>query len=205
MTAPRLRIVLAEDVDLVAEALESLLVTAFGIDVVQRVGRGDQVLEAVLTHLPDVAVLDVDMPGLTGIEAAAQIREAAPNCRVLLLTSLPGSGYLHRALAAGASGYLVKSTSGAALADAIRSVAAGGTVIDHAMAADALRQGPSPITPRERDILRLAEAGHDTEAIAEALYLSPGTVRNYLSTSMTKLGAKTRHDAIRVARSSGWL
>ncbi len=205
MTEGTLRLLIAEDVDLVAEAFEALLSTEPGFHVVARVGRGDLVLPAVAQHRPDVAILDVDMPGATGIEAAAQVSAAYPECKVLLLTALPGSGHLHRALAAGASGYLVKATTAARLIDGIRTVAAGGTVIDPQLAADALRSGPSPLTDREREILLLVQDGVDTDTIAHRLFLSRGTVRNYLSNAMTKLDATTRIEAVRTASRRGWL
>lgn len=205
MTDKILRLLIAEDVDLVAEAFEALLSTEPSFEVVARVGRGDLVLPAVQKHHPDVAVLDVDMPGATGIEAAAQISAAYPQCKVLLLTALPGSGHLHRALAAGASGYLVKATTAARLIDGIKTVAAGGTVIDPQLAADALRSGPSPLTERERQILLLVQDGVDTDTIAHRLFLSRGTVRNYLSNAMTKLDATTRIEAVRTATRRGWL
>lgn len=201
----RLRLLIAEDVDLVAEAFEALLSTEPSFEVVARVGRGDLVLDAVSAHRPDVAILDVDMPGATGIEAAAQVTAAHPECKVLLLTALPGSGHLHRGLAAGASGYLVKATTGARLIDAIKTVAAGGTVIDPQLAADALRSGPNPLTDRELDILRLVDTGLRTDAIAAQLFLSRGTVRNYLSNAMTKLDATSRVEAVRTAQRRGWL
>ena len=200
-----LRVLIAEDFDLVAEAFEALLSTEPGIEVVARVGRGDLVLDAVTQHQPDVAILDVDMPGIDGIAAAAQLRVAHPQCRVLLLTALPGSGHLHRALAAGVSGYLVKATTGTRLIEAIRTVAEGGTVIDPQIAVDALRSGPNPLTPREIDILRLVDEGVTTDTIAARLSLSAGTVRNYLSNAMAKLDAATRVEALNAARRRGWL
>jgi two-component system response regulator DesR len=205
MTADLLRLLIAEDVDLVAEAFEALLSTEPTFEVVARVGRGDDVLPAVLAHRPDVAVLDIDLPGLTGIQAAEQIRATAPECRVLLLTALPGSGHLHQALASGASGYLAKTTTSARLIDGIKTVAQGGTVIDPQMAADALRMGPNPLTERERELLALVDQGLSTEAIAAREFLSVGTVRNYLSNAMSKLDAGSRIEAIRAARSRGWL
>lgn len=200
-----LRILIAEDVDLVAEAFEALLNTEPGFDVVRRVARGDQVPRAVELEQPDVAVLDVDMPGLTGIEATAEVRKTNPTVKVLLLTALEGSGHLHKALAAGANGYILKSTSAARLIEAIRTVHKGGTVIDPDLAAAALRSGPNPLTPREIDILRLVGQGISTDDIAGQLYLSRGTVRNYLSNAMMKLDSKSRAEAFAKAERSGWL
>lgn len=198
-----IRLLIAEDLDLVAEALESLLGTEPGFEVVARVTRGDQVVPAALRHLPDVALLDVVMPGATGIEACARLRAALPTCRVILLTSPPRSGHLAAALAVGASGYLVKTLSARRLVDAIRTVAAGGLALDQAVAAEALATGPNPLTERECEILRLVDRGVATSRIAEELFLSPGTVRNYLSSSMTKLHASTRIEAARIARTRG--
>lgn len=206
MTVPtRLRLLIADDADLVAEALQALLETYPEFEVVSRVNRGDQVLAAVREHRPDVALLDVDMPGATGIEAAAQVVAEYPECRVLLLTALEGSGHLHRALSAGSSGYILKSTTADRLVEAIRTVADGGTVVDPALAAVALRLGPSPLTERETEILRLAGAGTDTASVAEQLYLSRGTVRNYLSRAITKLDAANRAEAYAKAERHGWL
>ncbi len=205
MSDRELRILIAEDVDLVAEAFEALLATEPGFTVVARVGRGDLVAAAVQQHAPDVAILDVEMPGLTGIEAAAEVARVDPSCRTLLLTALEGSGHLHRAIAAGASGYVLKTTTAARLIEAVRTVAAGGTVIDPELAADALRTGPSPLTDRETEILALASEGLTTERIAGRLFLSRGTVRNYLSSAMSKLGATTRAEACVKAGRQGWL
>ncbi|MDE9364925.1 response regulator transcription factor [Luteipulveratus sp. YIM 133132] len=200
-----LRILIAEDIDLVGEAFEALLQGEPGYDVVARVTRGDEVLQAAYAYRPDIALLDIDMPGRTGIQACAELHKALPEVRVILLTALPGSGHLPRALEAGASGYLVKSMSAKQLIDALRSVAVGGTVIDPALAADALRAGPNPLTERECDILRLVDQGVSTTSIAEELFLSKGTVRNYLSNAMTKLDALSRVEAVKIARSRGLL
>lgn len=172
-----LRIVIADDIDLVAEAFEALLGTEPEFDVVARVRRGDQLVAAVRSLTPDVALADVDMPGMSGIEAAAALRKHGSACKVLLLTALPGSGHLHSALAAGANGYLLKSSTGARLIAAIKAVAAGRTVIDPDLAADALRTGPNPLTDRECAILRMLEEGSSTDEIASSLFLSRGTVR----------------------------
>lgn len=200
-----LRILIAEDVDLVAEAFEALLSAEPTFEVVGRVGRGDLVAQAVVDLSPDVALMDIDMPGASGIEATTEVKKVAPSCKVLLLTALPGSGHIHRALAAGANGYLVKSTTGARLLDAIKQVASGGTVIDPDLAAEALRAGPSPLSEREVEVLSLVARGLTTEDIAGTLYLSQGTVRNYLSNVMTRLGVSTRVQAVAVAKERGWL
>lgn len=205
MTDTELRILIADDVDLLAEAFEALLETEPGFTVVARVGRGDLVAAAVAEHHPDVAILDVAMPGATGIEAAAEVSQVDPHCKVLLLTALEGSGHLHRALAAGASGYVLKSTSAARLIEAIRKVAAGGTVIDPDLAADALRMGRSPLTDRETEILRLVAEGMTTDRMARQLFLTRGTLRNYLSNAMAKLEADTRTEACIKAERRGWL
>ncbi|MFV0459742.1 MAG: response regulator [Actinomycetales bacterium] len=197
----QLRILIAEDTDLVAEAFEALLGTEPGFEVVGRVSRGDEVAAAVERLSPDIAVLDVDMPGMSGIEAAAQV----PGCKVLLLTALEAPGHLHKALAAGASGYILKSTTGARLVDAIRAVVAGGTAIDPDLAAEALRMGHSSLTAREVDVLRCVGKGLSTENIATRLSLSRGTVRNYLSNAMDKLDAQSRAEAFAKAERRGWL
>jgi two-component system response regulator DesR len=200
-----LRILIAEDIDLVAEAFEALLSTKSTFDVVARVRTGSDVLDAVRKHRPDVAVVDVEMPGMTGIQATANLRANGEQCKVLLLTALPGSGHLHTALAAGANGYLLKSTTGARLIEAIETIAVGRTVVDPELAADALRAGPNPLTPREQDILRLVHEGLGTGEIASKLFLSGGTVRNYLSSAMNKLRASGRIEAVNTARQSGWI
>ncbi|GAA0222447.1 response regulator transcription factor [Cryptosporangium japonicum] len=205
MSGRPLKLLIADDVELVAEAFEALLGTEPTFSVVARVGRGDHVLPAVEKYRPDVALLDVDMPGATGIEAAHLVTAKYPDCKVVLLTALPGSGHLHRALKAGASGYLVKATTGARLIAAIKNVATGTIVIDPQLAADALRSGPNALSEREQEILRLVDRGLSTRAIATELFLSHGTVRNYLSTVMAKLGARSRVEAVRVAHRRGWL
>lgn len=198
-----LRLLIAEDLDLVAEAFEALLSTEPDVEVVARVGRGDEVVAAALEHRPDVALLDIVMPGATGIEACQALRAALPACKVLLLTSLPRSGHVARALAAGSSGYLAKTLTARQLIDSIRTVADGGIALDPSVAAEALVAGPSPLTDRECEILRLVDHGVPTQQIAEELFLSQGTVRNYLSNSMSKLAASTRVEAARAARRRG--
>lgn len=200
-----LRILIAEDIDLVAEAFEVLLSTEPTFEVVGKVCKGTDVVDAVRALGPDVAVIDIDMPGMSGIEAASALTASGLTCKVLLLTALPGSGHLHSALAAGANGYLLKSTTGARLIESIHAVANGRTVIDPELAADALRIGPNPLTDRERDILRLLDVGHSTDEVAGLLFLSRGTIRNYLSSAMAKLHAGGRIEAIHAARTNGWI
>lgn len=200
-----IRLLLAEDVALLAEAFEVLLSTDPEIEVIGRVSRGDEVRPAASELNPDIILMDIDMPGMTGIEATADLRRAGVSTPVLLLTALPGSGHVHDALAAGANGYLLKSTDALHLLDGIMAVVAKHTVIDPALAAEALRAGPNPLRDRELDVLRLVDQGLSTKQIGERLFLSPGTVRNYLSSAITKLGSNSRLEAIRTARQNGWL
>lgn len=200
-----IRLLLAEDVALLAEAFEVLLSTDPEIEVIGRVSRGDEVRPAASELNPDIILMDIDMPGMTGIEATADLRRAGVSTPVLLLTALPGSGHVHDALAAGANGYLLKSTDALHLLDGIKAVVAKHTVIDPALAAEALRAGPNPLRDRELDVLRLVDQGLSTKQIGERLFLSPGTVRNYLSSAITKLGSNSRLEAIRTARQNGWL
>jgi two-component system, NarL family, response regulator DesR len=199
------RILIAEDIDLVAEAFAVLLGTEPGFEIVATVTSGDQVLGAVRTHRPDIVLMDVDMPGQTGIEATAQLRANGVDCKVLLLTALPGSGHVHKALTAGANGYMLKSTTGTRLIETIKDVLAGKTLIDPELAADALRFGRSPLTTREQEILRLLHQGLNTNDVAARLFLSLGTVRNYLSSAMSKLGAAGRIEAVNTAHQRGWI
>lgn len=198
-------ILIAEDIDLIAEAFTALLNTEDDFEVVARVRRGDEVVGAIEAFSPDVAVLDVGMPGCTGIEATERARARGLRCPILLLTALEGAGHLQQALQAGANGYLVKTTTADRLIYGIRSVVAGGTVIDPQLAADALRLGPNPLTERERDLLRLVDQGLSTDEIAAKLFLSRGTVRNYVSAVLDKLGTHTRTEAVTLARRRGWL
>lgn len=199
------RILIAEDVDLIAEAFTALLNTEEDFEVVGRVGRGDEVVGAIEALRPDIALLDVAMPGCTGIEATQRARAKGLDCRILLLTALEGAGHLQQALQVGANGYMVKTTTADRLIDGIRTVVAGGTVVDPQLAADALRLGPNPLTERERDLLRLVDQGQSTDEIAATLYLSRGTVRNYVSNALDKLGARTRSEAVQTARQRGWI
>jgi two-component system response regulator DesR len=200
-----IRVLLAEDQGMVRGALAALLDLEDDLEVVAQVGRGDEVLAAARAARPDVALLDIEMPGLDGIAAAALLRDALPACRVVVLTTFGRPGYLRRAMAAGASAFLVKDGSADDLAAAIRRVVAGGRVVDPELAATALQTGEDPLTPREREVLVQAEHGDTVGAIARALHLSEGTVRNYLSQAIGKTGATTRVEAARVARERGWL
>jgi two-component system response regulator DesR len=173
--------------------------------VVAEVGRGDEVVDAARRTRPDVALLDVEMPGLDGIAATAALRAALPSCKVLVVTTFGRPGYLRRAMEAGASGFLVKDAPAEQLADAIRRVHAGLRVVDPALAAETLATGESPLTGRERDVLVAARDGGTVADIARLLVLSDGTVRNYLSSAMGKTGARTRAEAVLVAERRGWL
>lgn len=196
------RVLLADDEHLIRGALAALLNLEEGIEVVAQVGRGDEVVAAVAEHRPDVAVLDIEMPGMDGLTAAELI---SSQCKIVILTSLGRPGYLRRAMAAGVSGFLGKDASAEELAMAIRKVQAGGRYLDAELAAAAMAAGDSPLTDRERDALRLASDGASITGIAGELHLTEGTVRNYLSSAMTKLNAQNRLEAIRTAQRMGWL
>lgn len=200
-----IRLLLADDQALVRGALAALLDLEADLEVVAEVGRGDEVVAAALEHRPDVALLDVEMPGLDGISATTALREAAPSVRVLIVTTFGRPGYLRRALQAGASGFVVKDTPARQLADAVRRVQQGLRVVDPVLAADSLVSGESPLTERETDVLRAARDGASVAAIAATLFLSAGTVRNHLSSAIGKTGAENRTEAVRIAESNGWL
>jgi len=200
-----IRLLLAEDQAMVREALAALLGLEPGIEVVAQVGRGDEVVEAVRAHAPDVALLDIEMPGASGLDAAAELRTKYPELKLVMLTTFGRPGYLRRAMESGADGFLVKDAPAARLADAVRRVLRGEHVIDPALAASALAVGASPLTDRERAVLNAAADGSANAAIAEAMHLSHGTVRNYLSTAIQKTGARNRAEAVRLARDKGWL
>jgi two-component system response regulator DesR len=200
-----IRVLVAEDQAMVRGALVSLLSLEDDITVVAEVERGDDAVAAARTHRPDVALLDVEMPGLDGISAAETIAREVPETRSLILTTFGRPGYLRRALAGGASGFLLKDAPAGELACAIRSVAAGQRVVDTQLAAEALADGESPLTAREHDVLAAATTYGTAAEIAADLHLSEGTVRNYLSAAIRKLGARNRREAVDVAREKGWL
>jgi two-component system response regulator DesR len=198
-------VLLADDQHLVRGALAALLALEPDIDVVGEVARGDEVVERVVALRPDVALLDVEMPGLDGLAAAAELATAAPATRVLVVTTFGRPGYLRRAMEAGVMGFMVKDAPAAQLADAVRRVHRGERVVDPVLAAETLAGGPNPLTPRERDVLAAAADGATAADIARRLALSEGTVRNYLSAAITKTGSRNRAEARRVAESQGWL
>ncbi|MFE7134844.1 response regulator transcription factor [Streptomyces sp. NPDC057638] len=199
------RVLLAEDQGMMRGALALLLGLEEDIEVVAQVGRGDEVTAKALETRPDVALLDIEMPGRSGLDAAAELRDEVPGCRVLILTTFGRPGYLRRAMEAGAAGFLVKDGPVEELAEAIRRVLTGETVIDPALAAAALSAGPSPLTARERDVLNAAVDGATVADIAGGLCLSESTVRNYLSSAIGKTGTRNRMEAARAARRQGWL
>ncbi|MEU8676088.1 response regulator transcription factor [Streptomyces sp. NPDC048560] len=203
--ARSVRVLLAEDQGMMRGALALLLGMEADIEVVAQVGAGDEVVGAALLARPDVALLDIEMPGMSGLDAAALLREEVPDCRVLILTTFGRPGYLRRAMEAGATGFLVKDGPVEELAEAIRKVLRGETVIDPALAAAALGAGPSPLTARERDALNAAVDGATVADIAVRLRLSESTVRNYLSSAIGKTGTRNRMEAMRAARQQGWL
>ncbi|MFJ8652397.1 response regulator [Streptomyces rochei] len=204
--APRpVRILLAEDQGMMRGALALLLGMEEDMEVVAQVAAGDEILGAALTHRPDVALLDIELPRGNGLDAAAELRERVPSCRVLILTTFGRPGYLRRAMEAGAAGFLVKDGPVEELAGAVRRVLAGETVVDPALAAAALSAGPSPLTARECDVLRASADGATVADIAAALHLSESTVRNYLSAAIGKTSTRNRAEALREARRQGWL
>ena len=200
-----IRVLLAEDQAMIREALAALLSFEDDIEVVAQVGRGDEVTPAALASKPDVALLDIEMPGMDGLTAAAALSKASPGTRIVILTTFGRPGYLRRAMEAGASGFVVKDSPADRLARTIRQVLSGQRVIDPELAAAALSEGASPLTPRERDVLAASQDGATIAEIASALYLSEGTVRNYLSACIQKTGARNRTEALRVAEERGWL
>jgi len=200
-----IRVLLADDQAMVRGALSALLRLEKDIEVVAEIGRGEDVVTAALEKKPDVALLDIEMPGGDGLTAAAALSKALPSCRVLMLTIFGKPGYLRRSMEGGAVGFLTKDMPSAQLASAIRRVAAGERVIDPRLALDALSEGENPLTNRERDVLAAASSGAAIAEIASQLFLSRGTVRNYLSLAMQKLDAANRFEAARKAKEKGWI
>jgi two-component system response regulator DesR len=200
-----IRVLLAEDQTMVREALANLLALEEDIDVVAQVGRGDEVLAAARAARPDVALLDIEMPGASGLDAALALHAELPDTRILILTTFGRPGYLRRAMEGGAAGFLLKDAPVAELARAIRRARAGERVVDPSLAAAALSEGESPLTPREREVLARAREGGAIAELAADLHLSPGTTRNHLSSVMHKLDARNRMEAIRIAEEKGWL
>jgi two-component system response regulator DesR len=200
-----IRLLLADDQELIRSALAALLALEDDFEVVAAVGRGDEVVAAARAHHPDIALLDIDMPGLDGIAVAGVLAQEVPQCRSLILTTFGRPGYLRRAMESGACGFVVKDAPPERLADAIRRVADGERVVDPVLAAETLASGASPLSARERDVLVAARPGSTVAEIAGKLFLSEGTVRNYLSAAISKAGARNRAEAVRTADDRGWL
>ena len=200
-----IRVLLAEDQAMVRGALSALLSREQDIEVVAEVARGDEVVQAALASQPDVALLDIEMPGGDGLAAAQALQKARPSCRSVILTTFGRSGYLRRAMESGAVGFLLKDAPAAELAVALRRVMAGERVVDPELALSALSEGNNPLTTREREVLSASLFGASQADIAARLVLSEGTVRNHLSTAMQKLGAQNRMEAARLAERKGWL
>ena len=200
-----IRVLLAEDQAMVRGALAALLALEGDIEIVAEVGRGDEVATVALATKPDVALLDIEMPGCDGITAAAVLHSKLPSCRVLILTTFGRPGYLRKAMESGAVGFLLKDAPSAQLATAIRRAVAGERIVDPTLAMAALSEGNNPLTERERDVLAAATGGASISEIALSLSLSEGTVRNYLSVAIQKLNAHNRVEAAHIAEQKGWL
>jgi len=199
------RVLLADDETLLRDALASLLTLEPTLEVVGVAASGPEALALARRERPDVALLDLQMPGLDGIAVAEELRTVLPGCASVILTSHGRPGYLKSALAAGVRGFLPKTVAASVLVSVIATVAAGGRYVDPQLAAEAIGAGDSPLTPREADVLGLAAEGSPVEEIAARASLSPGTVRNYLSSAVSKLGAANRHEAVHRARERGWI
>jgi two-component system, NarL family, response regulator DesR len=202
-----IRVLIAEDQAMIREALAALLSFEEDIEVVAQVGRGDEVTQAARDTKPDVALLDIEMPGMDGLTAAAALRQACPEIKIVILTTFGRPGYLRRAMESGVSAFIVKDSPADKLARTIRDVLAGRRVIDPDLAAAALAEGASPLTPREKDVLSAAarNEGATMTQLAAELFLSEGTVRNYLSSCIQKTGARNRTEALHIAEERGWL
>jgi two-component system response regulator DesR len=199
------RVLLAEDQAMVRGAIAALLALEEDIEIVAEASRGDEVVALALESGPEVALLDVEMPGGDGLDAAAALREKLPSCRVIILTTFGRAGYLKRAMENGAAGFLLKDAPSSELAKAIHRVMRGERVVDPDLAAQALSAGDNPLTEREREVLAASEGGATIEDVAARLYLSEGTVRNYLSSAIKKLETRNRVEAARLAQRRGWL
>jgi two-component system, NarL family, response regulator DesR len=200
-----IRVLIAEDQAMIREALAALLSFEDDLEVVAQVGRGDEVVAAAVDHEADVALLDIEMPGMDGLSAAAALRRAKPSVKIVILTTFGRPGFMRRAMESGVSAFLVKDSPADKLAQTVRTVLAGGRVIDPDLAAAALAEGDNPLTQRERDVLAASADGSMISEIATRLYLSEGTVRNYLSACIQKTGARNRAEALRIASERGWL
>lgn len=200
-----IRALLAEDQAMVRGALAALLALEPDIEIAGEASRGDEVVALALATQPDVALLDIEMPGMDGLSAAAALRASLPSCKVIILTTFGRPGYLRRAMESGVSGFLVKDAPAADLAAAIRRVVAGERVVDPALAMSALSAGANPLTERERAVLAVAARGASVAEIADSLALSEGTVRNYLSSAIQKTGGQNRIEAAQAAEGNGWL
>lgn len=200
-----IRVLLADDEELIRVALAALLSLEPDLEVVAQASDGRAAVDAALAHHPDVAVVDLEMPALDGLHVTAELAKSLPSCAVVILTGRGRPAHLPRALAAGAKGFLPKGSPGGALADVIRRVHAGSRYVDPSLAADALAAPQCPLTPRELDVLRLADYGTPVAVIAKRTHLSHGTVRNYLTAAVHKLGVTSRAEAVRAAQDNGWL
>lgn len=206
MPAEPLKILLAEDVHMVRGALVALLELQPDFEVVAQLERGDDIVQTALDTLPDVAIIDISLPGMDGLSAAVQLREQLPSCTTLILTGTGEPGALQRCLRAGVAGLMLKCAPAESLANAVRDVAAGRRVVDPQVATATLDDsGAAPLSSREVEVLQLTADGYSVEDITTTLYLSAGTVRNYLTSIVTKLNARTRVDAVRIARDAGWI
>jgi two-component system, NarL family, response regulator DesR len=200
-----IRVLMAEDQGMVRGALAALLELEADIEVVGQVGRGDEVVAAALEVRPDVALLDIEMPGASGLDAAEELAGVLPECKILILTTFGRPGYLRRAMEGGAAGFVLKDAPASELVRAIRRALAGERIVDPGLAAAALSQGESPLTPREREVLAASRRYATVAELAAGIFLSHGTVRNHLSSVMQKLDARNRADAVRIAEENGWI
>jgi two-component system, NarL family, response regulator DesR len=200
-----IRVLLADDENLIRTALATMIALEDDIEIIAQAESGEEAVDAATKLSPDVAVLDLQMGGIDGIEAAGQITEALPSCAAIIVTSHGRPGYLKKALAAGVRGFLPKTTSASTLAEVVRTVHGGGRYVDPTLAAEAIGAGDSPLTPREADVLEYAADGASIAEIAKRAHLTQGTTRNYLSAAAAKLGAANRHEACAIARRYGWI